>query len=123
MKVAVYPGSFDPITNGHLDVLSAGRGAFDRVVVGVLENPRKAPLLPVESGWPSLPDRDRGTRSRRPGRIEVTSFDGLHRRLLPAASAPASSSAACAPSATSRPRSSWPTTTACSRRASTRSSS
>ena len=45
MKVAVYPGSFDPITFGHLDVLGRAADAFDRVVVGVLENPRKAPLL------------------------------------------------------------------------------
>ena len=45
MTIAVYPGSFDPITNGHLDVIGRALNAFDRVVVGVLENPRKQPLL------------------------------------------------------------------------------
>ncbi len=41
MSVAVYPGSFDPITNGHLDVIGRAALAFDRIVVGVLANPRK----------------------------------------------------------------------------------
>src|SRR3954454_20319020 len=45
MTIAVYPGSFDPITNGHLDVIARAAGVFDRVVVGVLANPRKQPLL------------------------------------------------------------------------------
>jgi pantetheine-phosphate adenylyltransferase len=45
VKVAVYPGSFDPVTNGHLDVVRRALAVFDRVVVAVLENPRKAPLL------------------------------------------------------------------------------
>ena len=45
VKVAVYPGSFDPITNGHLDVIRRAARVFDRVVVAVLANPRKSPLL------------------------------------------------------------------------------
>jgi len=48
VKVAVYPGSFDPITFGHLDVLGRAAEVFDRIIVGVLENPRKSPLLPVD---------------------------------------------------------------------------
>jgi pantetheine-phosphate adenylyltransferase len=48
MSVAVYPGSFDPVTNGHLDVIRRAAGAFDRVVVAVLRNPRKSALLPLE---------------------------------------------------------------------------
>jgi pantetheine-phosphate adenylyltransferase len=48
VNVAVYPGSFDPITNGHLDVIRRAAGAFDRVVVAVLRNPRKSALLPLE---------------------------------------------------------------------------
>jgi pantetheine-phosphate adenylyltransferase len=48
MSVAVYPGSFDPITNGHLDVIGRASNVFERVVVAVLENPRKQPLLPVD---------------------------------------------------------------------------
>jgi len=45
VRVAVYPGSFDPVTNGHLDVLARALAVFDRVVVAVLANPRKSPLL------------------------------------------------------------------------------
>ena len=48
MNVAVYPGSFDPITNGHLDIIERAAAVFDRVIVGVLANPRKTPLLPID---------------------------------------------------------------------------
>jgi pantetheine-phosphate adenylyltransferase len=41
MRIALYPGSFDPVTNGHLDVLARAVAVFDRVVVAVLANPRK----------------------------------------------------------------------------------
>ena len=76
MKVAVYPGSFDPITNGHLDILQRALEVFDRVIVAVLANPRKAPLLAVEQrievirqalGESGLPD----------DRVSVEAFDGL----------------------------------------------
>ena len=46
--VAICPGSFDPPTNGHLDILGRALEVFDRVVVAVLANPRKQPLLPAE---------------------------------------------------------------------------
>ena len=49
VNVAVYPGSFDPITNGHLDVIERAARVFDRVVVAVLGNPRKSPLLPADA--------------------------------------------------------------------------
>ena len=48
MRIAVYPGSFDPITNGHLDVVRRAARVFDRVIVAVLENPRKSPLLDAD---------------------------------------------------------------------------
>ena len=76
MTVAVYPGSFDPITNGHLDIVERAAAVFDTVVVAVLANPRKAPLLSVEQridviraalAAHSVPD----------DRVEVDAFDGL----------------------------------------------
>jgi len=47
-RVALYPGSFDPITLGHIDILERATGIFDRVVVSVLRNPEKQPLFSVE---------------------------------------------------------------------------
>jgi pantetheine-phosphate adenylyltransferase len=79
MTVAVYPGSFDPITNGHLDVIGRAAGVFDRVVIAVLANPRKQPLIgdaervaiirAAISAAPPFPAD--------PGRVAVESFDGL----------------------------------------------
>lgn len=48
MTTAVYPGSFDPVTKGHLDVISRGAQLFDKVIVGVLHNSTKSPLFSVE---------------------------------------------------------------------------
>ncbi|HTB57024.1 MAG TPA: adenylyltransferase/cytidyltransferase family protein, partial [Polyangia bacterium] len=45
MSLAVYPGTFDPITNGHVDILRRSLKIFDRVVVALAENVRKAPLF------------------------------------------------------------------------------
>jgi pantetheine-phosphate adenylyltransferase len=76
MSVAVYPGSFDPITNGHLDILERAAKVFDRVIVAVLENPRKRPLLPVETRMQVIRDALGGAVIG-PDRVEVASFDGL----------------------------------------------
>ncbi len=45
---AIYPGSFDPITNGHLDIIERSARLFDKVIVAILENPEKSPLLPLD---------------------------------------------------------------------------
>ncbi len=78
MNVAVYPGSFDPITDGHLDVLVRAAGAFDRVIVAVLENPRKAPLLDVAERVELIrvAVREEAPAELR-DRVDVRSFDGL----------------------------------------------
>lgn len=47
-KLAVYPGSFDPITNGHLDLLERGLKIFDRIVIAIAANPAKKPLFTLE---------------------------------------------------------------------------
>jgi pantetheine-phosphate adenylyltransferase len=78
MSVAVYPGSFDPITNGHLDVIRRASGVFERIIVGVLANPRKHPLLSVEERIDiirqALAADGAGAGA---DRIDVDSFDGL----------------------------------------------
>ena len=75
MTVAVYPGSFDPVTNGHLDVIERAAAVFERIVVGVLENPRKQPLFPAEERIELLRTALSGTGAA--GSIEVAAFDGL----------------------------------------------
>ncbi|MFL5777721.1 MAG: pantetheine-phosphate adenylyltransferase [Chloroflexota bacterium] len=76
MNVAVYPGSFDPITNGHLDIIRRAAGVFEQVVVGVLANPRKTPLFAVEDRIGII--REALEASDLPSeRIEVASFEGL----------------------------------------------
>ena len=76
MRVAVYPGSFDPITNGHLDIVRRAARVFDRVVIAVLGNPRKAPLLDADARVAVI----RAALDAEPdlaGRVEVATFDGL----------------------------------------------
>jgi len=72
MRKAVYPGSFDPITNGHLDIIHRGTRIFDQVVIAVLENEEKAPLFTVQERIEILRDATRELRG-----VEVRSFSGL----------------------------------------------
>lgn len=76
MRVALYPGSFDPVTNGHLDVLARALAVFDQVVVAVLENPRKTALFPADTRAVVLETaiRDAGID---PDHATVATFDGL----------------------------------------------
>lgn len=76
MKVAVYPGSFDPITNGHVDVIRRAARVFDRVVVAVLANPRKTPLLDAATRVDVIGRAIEADPSLA-GRVEVRTFDGL----------------------------------------------
>jgi pantetheine-phosphate adenylyltransferase len=75
-SVAVYPGSFDPITNGHLDVITRAANVFETVIVAVLANPRKAPLLDVDTRIRVIRDA-LSTNGATPGQILVEAFDGL----------------------------------------------
>ena len=72
MTIAIYPGSFDPITNGHIDVLTRASKLFKRVIIAVLVNPSKIPFLPLNDRInlikESIPDLEN---------IEVDSFEGL----------------------------------------------
>jgi pantetheine-phosphate adenylyltransferase len=72
MVVAIYPGSFDPLTNGHVDIIHRGARLFDRIVVGVLINLEKAPLFTV----PERVAIARGVFRDLPN-VEVDTFDGL----------------------------------------------
>jgi pantetheine-phosphate adenylyltransferase len=76
MTVAVYPGSFDPITNGHLDVIGRASRVFERVVVGVLANPRKQPLLSADDRVAVIRDALEASGIAA-DRVSVDTFDGL----------------------------------------------
>jgi pantetheine-phosphate adenylyltransferase len=79
VRIAVYPGSFDPITYGHLDVLERAAAVFDRVVIAVLGNPRKtAVIFPTEVRLAAIREAvDETCPNDIAKRVEVESFDGL----------------------------------------------
>jgi pantetheine-phosphate adenylyltransferase len=77
MTTAVYPGSFDPITFGHVDVIGRAAGIFDRLVVGVLVNPRKSPLLPLDERMAAIREAVADELGPAAGHVRVESFDGL----------------------------------------------
>jgi pantetheine-phosphate adenylyltransferase len=72
MKLAVYPGSFDPLTNGHIDIIERGTHLFDRIIVAVLVNVDKSPLFTTQERVEIVRDVFKG----RPN-VEVDTFDGL----------------------------------------------
>jgi pantetheine-phosphate adenylyltransferase len=71
-RIAIYPGSFDPLTNGHVDIIQRGSRLFDRIVVAVLINLEKAPLFTVPERVAIARDVFRGW-----DKVEVDTFDGL----------------------------------------------
>lgn len=73
MKVAVYPGTFDPITFGHLDIIRRGVHLVDKLVVGVTTNPSKEPMFAVDERLGMV----RREIADIPGNIEVVEFDSL----------------------------------------------
>jgi pantetheine-phosphate adenylyltransferase len=77
MTTALYPGSFDPITHGHLDVISRAATLFDRLVVGVLVNPRKQPLFELEDRMAIIREALEEAGMPPGATVEVAGFDGL----------------------------------------------
>lgn len=70
--IAIYPGSFDPITNGHLDLIERGSKLFDRLIVSILMNGEKAPLFSVEERVDMLREVLSGYSN-----VEIDHFEGL----------------------------------------------
>jgi len=73
-RIAVYPGSFDPITNGHLDIIGRARGLCDRLVLAVLVNAEKDPLFSVEERIALIREN---VATGDGARVEVREFSGL----------------------------------------------
>jgi pantetheine-phosphate adenylyltransferase len=69
---AVYPGTFDPVTNGHFDLIQRSSALFDHVIVAILRNTEKIPLFSVEERTEMLEEATRGLKN-----VSVTSFAGL----------------------------------------------
>lgn len=72
MSVALYPGSFDPITNGHVSIIKSGLVVFDKIIVAVLKNPKKDALFSVEERLGMIREELKDEP-----KIEVDSFEGL----------------------------------------------
>ncbi|HKW26648.1 MAG TPA: pantetheine-phosphate adenylyltransferase [Terriglobales bacterium] len=70
--IAIYPGSFDPLTNGHLDLIERGAKIFDELIVAILRNPEKEPLFSLEERLEMI----RAMTGEREN-VRVDSFDGL----------------------------------------------
>jgi pantetheine-phosphate adenylyltransferase len=72
MRAAIYPGSFDPMTNGHLSIIQRGLKMFDHLVVAIAVNPKKVPLFTMEERAQMIREALKGER-----RVEVDHFEGL----------------------------------------------
>ncbi len=70
--IAIYPGSFDPLTNGHLDLIERGAKIFDELIVAILRNPEKEPLFSLEERLEMI-----RAMTRQRDNVRVDSFDGL----------------------------------------------
>ncbi len=71
MRIAIYPGSFDPLTNGHLSIIQRALQIFDRLIVAVAVNPKKVPLFTVDERRSLIQDACQDPR------VEVDAFQGL----------------------------------------------
>jgi pantetheine-phosphate adenylyltransferase len=71
-RLAIYPGSFDPVTNGHMDIIKRGLGLFDKIIVAILKNSSKNPLFSIEERMEILKESLKELPN-----IEVDTFSGL----------------------------------------------
>jgi pantetheine-phosphate adenylyltransferase len=71
-RLAVYPGSFDPLTNGHIDIIDRGTHLFEKIIVAILVNAEKAPLFTTQERVEILKEAFRSHPN-----VEVDTFDGL----------------------------------------------
>lgn len=72
MRIGVYPGTFDPITLGHMDIIARGAKLVDRLIIGVATNPSKSPLFTLDERVGHVRRETAGV-----GNVEVVSFDAL----------------------------------------------
>jgi pantetheine-phosphate adenylyltransferase len=72
MRIAIYPGTFDPITLGHVDVVQRGLKLFDKIIIAVADSPKKSPMFDVQTRL----DMVKATFADEP-HIQTLSFDGL----------------------------------------------
>jgi pantetheine-phosphate adenylyltransferase len=71
-RAAIYPGTFDPVTNGHLSIINRGLKIFDKLIIAVLNNPQKTPLFSVEERVYMIREAVKSISN-----IEIDTFDGL----------------------------------------------
>lgn len=71
-RIAVYPGSYDPLTNGHIDIIERGLKLFDKIIVTALKNPAKTYLFSLEERLSLMEETFRGNKN-----IEIDYFEGL----------------------------------------------
>ena len=71
-RIAIYPGSFDPVTNGHLDIVERGLKLFDKIIVAIMHNPGKAGLFSIEERLQMLE-----SAMKKFPNVEIDTFDGL----------------------------------------------
>ena len=76
MRRAIYPGSFDPVTNGHLDIIERGSKLFDEIIIAILVNPEKRALFSIEERRAMIEEAAAGMRTDG-CRLRVDSFQGL----------------------------------------------
>ncbi len=71
-KIGVYPGTFDPVTYGHIDIMKRSLKVFDKVIVAVAPNPQKAPLFHVQERVFMIQEATRGLKN-----LQIEQFEGL----------------------------------------------